>query len=321
MKNNIGLLLLLFFLVSCKPSFNQPVKEHGQLGLQGVQLVDEHGAKVVLNGVSFGWHNFWPRFYTEETVSWLVKDWDISVVRAAMGVEPEKGYLQQPEWSVEKIENVIRGAIASDIYVIIDWHSHGLQTEGAVEFFSEMARKYGSNPHVIYEIFNEPVYQSWTEIKEYSTRVIQAIRQYDPDNIIIVGSPHWDQDIHLVADDPLTGFSNIMYSVHFYAATHGKSLRERCDYALSKGIPVFVSESAGMSANGDGPLDYTSWKEWLDWMEYNGISNITWSVSDKNETCSMLLPSASSTGNWSDSDLKESGLKTRELIRKQNKLY
>jgi hypothetical protein len=32
----------------------------------------------------------------------------------------------------------------------------------------------------------------------------------------------------------------------------------------------------------------------------------------------VLLPTASSTGSWGDDDLKESGLKARELIRKYN---
>jgi endoglucanase len=80
----------------------------------------------------------------------------------------------------------------------------------------------------------------WSVIKDYSVEVIRTIRQNDPDNIILVGSPHWDQDIHLVADDPITGFDNLMYTLHFYAATHAQSLRDRGNYALKKAIPLFV---------------------------------------------------------------------------------
>ena len=54
--------------------------------------------------------------------------------------------------------------------------------------------------------------------KTYSAEIIATIRAIDPDNIILVGSPHWDQDIHMVADDPLVNVKNIMYTVHFYAA-------------------------------------------------------------------------------------------------------
>jgi endoglucanase len=296
---------------------SQPVKKHGNLSIKGTQLTDEHGNATVLNGVSYGWHNWWPRFYNKESVKWLATDWKCSVVRAAMGVEPKGAYINDPEGSKSKIEAVIQGAIKNDIYVLIDWHSHSLKLAEAKVFFAEMAQKYGKNPHVIYELYNEPVKDSWPQVKEYSIELIKTIRAIDPDNVILVGSPHWDQDIHLVADDPIQGFSNIMYTCHFYAATHGKSLRDRCDYAIKKGIPIFISESAGMEASGNGPIDYQAWQNWIDWCASNKISLVSWSIADKNETCSMLKPNASSEGNWKDEDMNESGIKTRELLRKQ----
>ena len=181
-----------------------------------------------------------------------------------------------------------------------------------------MANTYGKEPHIIYEIFNEPDKESWPAVKEYSIEIVKAIRAIDPDNIILVGSPHWDQDIHLAADDPIIGFSNLMYTVHYYAATHKHWLRDRCDYALKKGLPIFISESAGMEATGDGPINTEEWEKWIQWCEQNKISWLTWSVSDKNETCSVLLPTANSNGNWREEDLKESGLRAREFLRKYN---
>lgn len=295
----------------------QPVKVHGNLSVKGTQMVDQNGKAAVLNGVSYGWHNWWPRFYNKESVKWLATDWKCSVVRAAMGIDPQQGYIDKPEWSKEKMEAVIQGAIESGIYVIIDWHSHTLKPDQAKVFFAEIAQKYGKNPHVIYELYNEPVKDTWQQVKDYSIELIKTIRAIDPDNIILVGSPHWDQDIHLAADEPISGFSNIMYTCHFYAGTHGKFLRDRCDYAISKGLAVFISESAGMEASGNGPINYTEWQNWIDWCEKNSVSLISWSVSDKNETCSMLKTSASSEGNWKEEDMKESGIKTRELLRKQ----
>lgn len=312
-KNLFATALLILIAFTVVPA--QPVKTNGKLSVKGTFLVNEKGEKVVLRGVSYGWHNWWPRFYNKESVKWLADDWKCDAVRAAMGVGPRGSYIDKKEWSKEKINAVVDGAIANGIYVIIDWHSHEIHTEEAVAFFAEMAEKYGKHPNVIYEIFNEPVNDSWEKVKEYSIDVIKAIREKDPDNIILVGSPHWDQDIHLVADAPITGFSNLMYTVHFYAATHGQQLRERSDYAIKKGIPIFVSECAGMKADGNSAIDYTSWNTWIDWMEANKISWITWSVADKNETCSMLKTSAGDTGNWSENDLKESGIKTREKLR------
>jgi endoglucanase len=106
-----------------------------------------------------------------------------------------------------------------------------------------------------------------------------------------------------------------MYTVHFYAGTHKQWLRDNTDIAIGKGLPVFISECAGMEASGDGPINYEEWKKWIDWMDAKGLSWITWSVSDKNETCSVLYPSANSNGDWKDKDLKESGLKAREYLK------
>lgn len=307
-------LTCLFLLLSCATTKAQPVKEHGALHVEGMQLMDESGNPVVLRGMSFGWHCFWPRFYTAGAVQWLKRDWGCNVIRAAMGIEPANGYKEKPEWSEERIITVADAAIEEGLYVIIDWHSHNINLEEARTFFTRMAKRYKDKPHVIYEIFNEPDYESWEEVKKYSAEIINTIRAIDPDNLILVGSPHWDQDVHIVADDPLVGFTNIMYTLHFYAATHHQSLRDRADYALQKKIPLFISESAGMEATGNGPIDDEEWARWIEWAEKNRISWITWSVSDKDETCSVLKPSAASTGNWKEKDLKESGIKTREKL-------
>jgi len=314
--NRINCLIFLLF-VSIR-LMAQPVKEHGSLKVVGTQLTDQHNNPVVLRGMSFGWHNWWPRFYNKEAVSWLATDWKCSVVRAAMGVEPNRGYLKDAAGSKEKVEAIVDGAIDAGIYVIIDWHSHNIQQGEAKKFFTEMATKYGRHPNVIYEIFNEPDQEGWPEVRAYSEEIVAAIRAIDPDNVILVGSPHWDQDVHLVADDPLLNQVNIMYTLHFYAATHKEDLRKRAEYAIQKGLPIFISESAGMEASGNGALNDEEWQRWIDWAEQYGISWITWSVSDKDETCSVLKKSASSNGGWKEEDLKESGIKTRALLRRYN---
>lgn len=318
MKTKVNLFVLSLLLIGTV-SNAQFVKHHGQLSVSGTQLVDKNNTPIVLRGLSFGWHSMWPRFYNEKAVDWLKKDFNCNVVRAAMGIESgEMAYIKEPEFSKQKIEAVVNGAIKSDIYVIIDWHSHNINLKEAKEFFAEVAKKYAKYPNIIYEIFNEPDYESWSEVKAYAEEVIKVIRENDPKNIILVGSPHWDQDVNLPAADPIKGFDNIMYTMHFYAATHGKELRDRTDDAIKKGLPIFISESAGMEASGDGSLDMKAWQDYIDWMEARKLSWITWSVSDKDETCSILKKSAKSEGKWKEGDLKESGIKVREFLRKYN---
>ena len=286
------------------------------LVVNGTQLMNTRGDTVVLHGVSYGWHQFWPRFYNASSAQWLVRDWGAQVLRASMGVELEGAYLDNPELGLKCVQTIVDAAIAENVYVIIDWHSHGIRTEEAKAFFTQMATRYKGVPNVIYEIFNEPVEDSWEQVKAYSEEVIRAIRAVEPDAVILVGCPHWDQDIHLAADNPIAGQKNLMYTLHFYAATHGQWLRDRADYALGKGLPIFVSECAGMEASGDGPINPDEWAKWVDWMDWRSISWAAWSISDKDETCSMLLPKASSEGRWQEDDVKEWGHMVRAELKK-----
>ena len=244
---------LLIAMFGCGASASKKANQEGaakqlpRLCVTGTQLMNEQGDTVVLKGVSYGWHQFWPRFYNASTVAYLSGDWGAEVLRASMGVDLDSAcYVYKPEFGINCVTTVVDAAIENHVYAIIDWHSHNLRQEEAKEFFAQMATRYKGVPNVIYEVFNEPVEDSWEQVKAYSVEIIKTIRAIEPEAVILVGCPHWDQDIHLAADDPITGYNNIMYTVHFYANTHGQWLRDRTDYALSKGLPVFISECAGM---------------------------------------------------------------------------
>lgn len=310
----------MLMLTVCTVGMAQtPVKKYGQLQVRGSRLCDQNGQPVVLRGVSLGWHNLWPRFYNKGAVDELTDKWHASVIRAAMGVKIEDNYLENPSFALQCMTPVIEEAIKDGVYVIIDWHAHDMYTDKAAEFFGKMSAKYGKYPNVIYELFNEPVEDSWESLKQYATTVIKAIRANDPDNIILMGCPHWDQDIDKVAASPIEGVSNVMYTVHFYAATHKQYLRDRMQKAVEGGLPVFVSECAGMEASGDGPLNEEEYDKWIDLMERLKISWVNWSLSDKNETCSMLLPRAKADGNWTDDVIKPWGKLVRKTLLKYNK--
>lgn len=322
-----GLLLLVVHVCySCHEGQKKEVQDdeitvvdkHGQLKVVGTTLMDQNNQPIHLQGVSLGWHNWWPRFYNMETINWLNSDWNCNLVRAAIGVEPNGAYLDNPGLALERLYTVIDAAIKKGMYVIVDWHAHEMHTAEAKDFFVKVATKYKAHPNLLYEIYNEPIDDSWQDLKGYAQEIITAIREIDEDGIVLIGCPHWDQDIHIVADDPLMGFDNIMYTVHFYAATHGEDLRKRTEYALSKNIPVFISECAGMEATGDGPIDHAEWHTWYTWMRQHQLSWVAWSIADKNETCSMIKDSASPVSIWKESDLKEWGKLIRNTLREKN---
>ena len=303
--------LLLCFVILCTSVPAHAAVE--RLSVKGTFLVNEQGDKVVLKGVSLGWHNWWPRFYNAAAVKTLKEQWHCTLVRAAMGVEPEGAYLTNRQKALECVTTVADAAIENDLYVIIDWHSHGLRTEEAKDFFKQMATRYKGIPNVIYEIFNEPVNDSWEKVREYSEEVISVIRSIDREALILVGTPHWDQDIPLAADNPVSNAYNVMYTLHFYAASHKAWLRDRADYALEKGLPIFVSECAGMKADGDGKIDRKEWNQWISWMDRHAVSWAAWSIADKDETCSMLYPSAPDA-EWNNKDLKKWGRIVKQVL-------
>mgnify|MGYP003701678907 CR=1 FL=1 len=145
--------------------------------------------------------------------------------------------------------------------------------------------------------------------------MIAEIRKYDPDNIIICGTPSWDQHVDIASEDPITGYDNLMYTLHFYAASHKDGHRARFQTALDNGLPIFVTESAGVEHTGNGYFDVEEWKKWIEMMEDNRVSWVTWSISNKNESCSMILPRGSYEGGWDTEVIKPTGVKCREFLR------
>ncbi|RYY77363.1 MAG: endoglucanase [Gammaproteobacteria bacterium] len=271
-----------------------------------------------ISGNSLFWSNTgWggEKYYTGQTVSWLKSDWKSNVIRASMGVDDDGGYLTDSS-NKTRVTTVVDAAIANDMYAIIDWHSHHAEQyqSQSIAFFKEMASKYGNTNNVIYEIYNEPLQISWSGvIKPYAQAVIAAIRSIDPDNLIIVGTPSWSQDVDVAANDPITGYANIAYTLHFYAGTHGQYLRDKASTALSRGIPLFVTEWGSVGASGDGAVATSETNAWVSFMKANNISNANWALNDKAEGASALVSGASANGGWSSSQLTASGALAKSI--------
>ena len=302
----------------------RPVALNGALQVSGNRLVNGKGVPPQLRGISLSW-SLWAgkKYYNPYVVDCLTKDFNITILRAAMAVQPDGGYLQNPEEQICLMTSVIDQAIKNGIYVLVDWHDHNADQhlEASKSFFTTMAKRYAGVPNVIYEIFNEPARQSWPVVKEYSVEIIKTIREYDPKNIIVVGSPRWDQDVDIAASDPITGFDNIVYSFHFYASdpNHQENLRKKGELAMSKGIALFVTEWGVGESNGNGEFNREKTAVWMDWIEKNKLSWALWHITDKNETTAILLKGASETGNWKEENLTESGKFIRDKLRLLNK--
>ncbi len=292
------------------------------LTVSGVKLLEDGGAPVVLRGMSTHGLQWFGQFANPSAVKWIRDDWQMSLIRAAMMTAPnDNGYIAN-KGLADTVTKLVDSAIELGMYAMIDWHilsdnnPNTYKTE-AIAFFTDMAKRYGNTPNVIFEICNEPNGDvTWQrDIKPYAQELIAVIRQYAPKNIIIVGTPTWSQDVDIVAESPLTG-TNIMYALHFYAGTHKQDLRTKADQALAKGLPLFVTEWGVSDASGGGGVFTEEANRWLDFLAKRQISWVNWNLSDKNESSSALTPGARPTGSWTVQELSESGRFVRDAANK-----
>ncbi len=288
----------------------QGISALGSLRVIGTQLCDGSGKPVVLRGMSSHGMQWYPQFARTEGIR-VTKEAGANVFRIAMYTD-EGGYLTHPEVAQDVIR-AVDDALALDMYAIIDWHVNYdrdplANVDKAVDFFDGMSRRYGDEPGVIYEICNEPNGHDVTwagRVKPYAQEVIPVIRENAPASLILVGNPTWSQDVDVCAEDPLE-FENIMYTLHFYAGTHGGDLREKCRKALALGAPVFASEWGTSAADGSGGVFLQKSDVWLRFLDEHRLSWCNWSLGDRDETSAALKPGAP-LGNWTDGDLTESG--------------
>lgn len=318
-KVTLGLAGLI--LSSCVFASPYVVTANGDLSVEKGQIVNQKGKAVAFAGPSFFWsNNGWGGeiFYSRQTVAWAKNNWQATLIRAAMGIEGNGGYLKAPEANKQRVFDIVDAAIAEDMYVLVDWHDHHGQehTQLAVEFFTEVAKRYGKNPHVIYEIYNEPKNATWlNQVKPYALTVIKAIRAHDPDNLIVVGTPNWSQDVDIAAVSPILETKNIVYALHFYAGSHKQNLRNKAKKALDAGIALMVTEWGTVNADGNGNADVKETQLWMEFMRKYSLSHCNWAISAKNEGASIFKPDVKPAANYADTQLTTSGLIARQWVR------
>jgi endoglucanase len=303
-----------------------PVAAYGQLKVVGTQLQDQSGHPVQLKGVSSQWLNYESMTFPESkpAIQYARDNWKLSVIRAAMGVDVAGGYLgtgtgtnADQATMLSKVNTIIQNAIDLGIYVIVDWHTSDAVTATttlatqASAFFTSIATQYGASPNVIYEDYNEPAVKGvlWAQIKPYHEAVVAAIRAVDPDNLIVLGTPTYSQDVDLAAADPLTDATNLLYTLHFYACTHKQPLRDKANTAISLGLPLFITEfgatpaDGGVVKSGDNDVCEGEATTWFTWMAQNNISGASWKLDQCTDSSCILTADAPVDGPWTDNFL------------------
>ncbi len=300
----------------------------GALSVEGTKLVDDNGNGVLLKGISTHGLAWYPDYVNEDCIRQLKEEWGANVFRLAMYTAEYGGFCSGGDKESLKalVKDGVKYATDNDMYVIIDWHilsdgNPNTYLEDAKGFFEEMSEEYADYTNVLYEICNEPNGgTSWSDVKSYAEEVIEVIRENDEDGIILVGTPNWSQYVEQAAADPIEGYDNIMYTLHFYAATHKEDLREAMVRAVEAGLPIFVSEYGICDASGNGGIDEYQANQWVELLNQYQISYVAWNLSNKSETSAVIKSSCSKTSGFTLEDLSDSGKWLYNMLGAQGSL-
>ena len=300
----------------------------GALSVEGTKLVDDNGNGVLLKGISTHGLAWYPDYVNEDCIRQLKEEWGVNVFRLAMYTAEYGGFCSGGDKESLKalVKDGVKYATDNDMYVIIDWHilsdgNPNTYLEDAKGFFEEMSEEYADYTNVLYEICNEPNGgTSWSDVKSYAEEVIEVIRKNDEDGIILVGTPNWSQYVEQAAADPIEGYDNVMYTLHFYAATHKEDLREAMVRAVEAGLPIFVSEYGICDASGNGGIDEYQANQWVELLNQYQISYVAWNLSNKSETSAVIKSSCSKTSGFTLEDLSDSGKWLYNMLGAQGSL-
>ena len=308
-----------------------PVGRHGKLSVQKVDdytapiMVDQNGVPTQLRGASTHGMHWFPQYVNQNAFQTLRDDWGINMVRLVCYPRDSGsvGYLTGGDSTKQQLDTLIQNGVdyatKLGMYALVDWHVHAYNPNEYLKeakiFFTKYATMYKDHDNVLYEICNEPTGTNWysgngKDLYTYCSEVIETIRAIDPDAIIICGTNTWSQDVDQVAAMPMKdlGFKNIMYTFHFYSATHGENLMKKVRQATKDGTPIFVTEFGICSADGNGSYDAENADRWIALLDELNISFACWSYSNCNEKSAYFKSSCSNAGgDWTADDLTTTG--------------
>ncbi|AGZ42864.1 cellulase family glycosylhydrolase [Actinoplanes friuliensis] len=307
------------------PTGVTPVAQNGQLRVCGVKLCNRYGQPIQLRGMSTHGLQWYPQCVNDASLDALAGDWGADHVRLSMYVQ-EGGYETNPRLFTDRMHTLIEQVSARGMYVIVDWHQltpgdPNANLAMAKTFFTEIAQRHGSKPNILYDVANEPNETPWSRIKAYHEAIIPVVRAADPDAVILLGTHGWaslgvsdggsETDI---INNPVNA-TNIMYTFHFYAGSHGTEYLNTLSRAADR-IPVFVTEFGTQTASGDGANNFTRSQQYLDLMAQKKISWTNWNYSDDSRSGAVFTPGTCPNGPYAGtSRLKPAGVWVRDHIR------
>ena len=307
-----------------EPGAGTPVAANGQLSVCGVHLCNERGAPIQLRGMSTHGTQWFSQCVTDASLDTLAYDWNADAMRISTYVQ-EGGYETDPARFTALVNDYIDMLTARGMYAIVDWHmldpgDPNYNLERAKTFFTAVAERNSGKNNIIYEVANEPNGVSWQAIKSYHEQIVPVIRAQDPNAVVLLGTRAWSSlgesegsNESEVVNNPVAA-SNVMYTFHFYAATHDQEYLDTLSRAADR-IPMFITEFGSQNSAGEGANDFAMTQRYLDLAESKKISWVNWNFSDDHRSGAVFTEGTCSGGSFGVDRLKEAGVWIRDRIR------
>ena len=276
-----------------------------ELEVRGKDLLFE-GKPIRLRGVAVGDPVMGRQGRPTSDYDFLAMDWKANVIR--IGIHPRIWKMEPHDKVLARLAEDVDDTLKNKMFVIIDWHVIGWpdgyyeipQWGGdkdiydssfklAKDFWAAIAQRYGKEGRVMFEFWNEPVFQKneyapgvgqkWATFKPYMQELLEIVRKHG-DNVVIVSSNRWSYWLKGVRKDQLDG-KNVAYAWHIYAG-HSKNNPKAWAEALDDMqtvAPVLVTEwgfQQGANAHFKGGPEEFGNPFVRDFLEGKGLHSTAW---------------------------------------------
>ncbi|MEI6206852.1 MAG: cellulase family glycosylhydrolase [Desulfuromonadales bacterium] len=285
------------------------------LSVSGANII-ANGQPVQLHGVNmvdpfFARDPAYYPMYTTANYATLANDWKAKIVR--ISVYPTKWKNMNSATLLAGLAQEVNAALASGMYVVISYHvigwpdgyypapfdagnpadTYDSSMVVARSFWTQMAKSYGADRRIIFDLWNEPVHDAadwdaadpnpyWPELKLAYESIIQTVRNNGGQNIVLATGNRWASWLVGIKDNPLTD-PNVVYAYHKYSVNGYNTAAEwNKDTGGLVGVkPVLVTEWGYEDSdvlNPTWPGSQSSYgTPFTQWMDSNKLGNLAWS--------------------------------------------
>ena len=218
------------------PKPNPNAKILPLISVKGNKFVNASGDTILFRGLAISdpdkleSQGHWSKLHFEK-----VKEMGATLVR--IPIHPIAWRERTPEEYLKLLDQAVQWCTELGMYVILDWHSIGnlvmelfqnpmydTSQKETYEFWRTIAFHFRENNTVaFYELFNEPAdfrgflgTISWSDWKNINEKIINLIRAYDKETIILVAGFDWAYDLSPLNYDPINA-DGIAYVTHPYS--------------------------------------------------------------------------------------------------------